>query len=370
MSIVAEHYNKLNGSNLETRSESKIYYMRNFNNWIKSVLISEYIKRIRAEKNDNKVSVFDLGSGKGGDIKKWVKSNVNRVTFADLAEKSIEECKNRYENPMKARFEAEFIHLDATTELIRNKITSDNLKHDLVSSQFVIHYSFESYEKADNFLQNVSDALQTGGYFIGTTTNANEIVKRLRESKNNSFGNELYNIKFEKQDREEFPLFGDKFNFQLENVVENCPEYLINFDCLELMAQKHNLKLVFCNTFSEYFESNSKTCEYKNLISIMSALEPIYSKHFDKTGLGSNEYEFVKEYLEKSNEKDDLKDDEQYVTMSKSEWEVATLYLVFAFVKVDPNEKKTDSKEEESILKRKLSNSTSEEEIYNKHSRV
>lgn len=369
MSIVAEHYNKQNPTNLEARSESRIFYLRNFNNWIKSVLINEFIRKIRSEKWNPKIAVLDLGSGKGGDIKKWSKSNVNRVTFADLAEKSIEECKNRYENP-RAHFQAEFIHLDATTELIKDKVSSqDNLKHDLVSSQFVIHYSFESFEKADNFLQNVSDSLRPGGYFIGTTTNSYEIVKRLRESKENAFGNELYNIKFYKQNKDEFPLFGDKFDFQLDNVVE-CPEYLINFDCLTLLAQKHDLKLVLCKTFSEYFEANSSNNEYKNLISIMSALEPFYSKHIDKSCLESNEYEYIKEHLkEETTEKDQLKDDEQFVTMSKSEWEVATLYLVFAFVKVNPNENSESDEDVETNLKRKLSQA-SQDEQESKHTRL
>lgn len=64
-SAVAEHYNNLNPSDLTTRSESKIYYLRNFNNWIKSVLINEFIKKIRANNIQN-IAVLDLGSGKGG----------------------------------------------------------------------------------------------------------------------------------------------------------------------------------------------------------------------------------------------------------------------------------------------------------------
>ena len=77
---------------------------------------------------------------------------MSRVTFVDIAEKSIEECKNRYENPMRANFAAEFIHLDATSELISEKISNqENLQHDMVSSQFVIHYSFESFEKASSY---------------------------------------------------------------------------------------------------------------------------------------------------------------------------------------------------------------------------
>lgn len=366
-SSVAEHYNRLNPTDLATRSESKIFYLRNFNNWIKSVLINETIKRIKNEKNTSKISVLDLGSGKGGDILKWKKANVSRVTFADIAEKSIEECKNRYENPVRAHFNAEFIHLDATSELIRDKIANvDNLEHDMVSSQFVIHYSFESFEKADTFIQNVSDSLKPGGYFIGTTTNSYELMKRLRSSKENSFGNDLYNIKFYNESKEDFPLFGHKFDFQLQNVVE-CPEYVINFDALELIAKKHNLKLVLCKTFSEYFEENSNSFEYTNLISIMQALEPYYSKNLDKSltePADSSEYDYIKSYLSDDKVKTDLNYDEQYVTMSSSEWEVATLYLVFGFVKLENiTESDTETKSETNDSKQESSDVESESNV-------
>jgi mRNA (guanine-N7-)-methyltransferase len=63
---VAEHYNKKEATDLETRSKSRIYYLRNFNNWIKSVLITEFMKKIKYEQKIFKPTVLDLGCGKGG----------------------------------------------------------------------------------------------------------------------------------------------------------------------------------------------------------------------------------------------------------------------------------------------------------------
>lgn len=42
-SIVANHYNSINNRDISERQKSKIYYMRNFNNWIKSIIIRMYI---------------------------------------------------------------------------------------------------------------------------------------------------------------------------------------------------------------------------------------------------------------------------------------------------------------------------------------
>ena len=40
---VAEHYNAVKEVGVEKRTESRIFYMRNFNNWVKSMLISESV---------------------------------------------------------------------------------------------------------------------------------------------------------------------------------------------------------------------------------------------------------------------------------------------------------------------------------------
>ena len=74
---------------------------RSFNNWTKSMLINEYMDKIRrAEGFRGQVSVLDLGCGKGGDLTKWHKAKVDHVVGVDIAATSIEQCKDRY--PFKA----------------------------------------------------------------------------------------------------------------------------------------------------------------------------------------------------------------------------------------------------------------------------
>ena len=52
---------------------------------------------------------------------------------------------------------------------------------DMVSAQFSMHYMFKSEQKVRNFLQNVANRLNQGGYFICSHPDANVIVKKLRE---------------------------------------------------------------------------------------------------------------------------------------------------------------------------------------------
>lgn len=75
-SVVANHYNALEEKGLSARKKSKIYFMRNFNNWIKSMLINEYITKIRDSNSFGApIRVLDMCCGKGGDLLKWQKGN-------------------------------------------------------------------------------------------------------------------------------------------------------------------------------------------------------------------------------------------------------------------------------------------------------
>ena len=40
--------------------------------------------------------VFDMASGKGGDLNKWRSCKVKHVTFADVASESVEQSKERF----------------------------------------------------------------------------------------------------------------------------------------------------------------------------------------------------------------------------------------------------------------------------------
>ena len=55
---VINHYNSIPNRNTETRQKSVILGLKNFNNWIKSIMINKYFA--------NGGNVLDLCCGKGG----------------------------------------------------------------------------------------------------------------------------------------------------------------------------------------------------------------------------------------------------------------------------------------------------------------
>lgn len=65
--------------------------MKNFNNWVKSILIAENLR----DRPRGQAQVLDLCSGKGGDIKKFLQGAVGFVVFADHAEQSVQNSQSR-----------------------------------------------------------------------------------------------------------------------------------------------------------------------------------------------------------------------------------------------------------------------------------
>nr|SVE94284.1 EOG090X07I2 [Simocephalus serrulatus] len=338
-SVVAQHYNQLSERGVAERKESRIFHMRNLNNWIKSRIIGNILDRIRKENGPHcRLNVLDLGCGKGGDLLKWERGHVHHVVCADIAETSIEQCKERYAK-LKSRsrqvFTAEFIATDCSKTSVMEKMENPELKIDLVSCQFAFHYSFESLPQAEQMLANVSSNLQPGGYFIGTTTDAYDIMRRLgrdQNSNNRKFGNGIFSVEFPPETPlDPPPLFGAKYNFHLEEVVD-CPEFLVHFPTFEKLASKYGLKLVKKTRFEEFVPDEIEGG--KELLMRMKALEayPPFANQ-ESVGQDRDDYVHAQEHIDSSGNAEGFRP--KIGTLSKAEWEAVSLYLVYIFRKED-----------------------------------
>ncbi|GLV41535.1 RNA guanine-7 methyltransferase [Carabus blaptoides fortunei] len=335
--VVAAHYNTLEDKGLDERLKSRIFYMRNFNNWIKSMLINEYLSKVKEGMRHNApIRVMDMCCGKGGDLLKWRKGNISYLICTDIASVSLEQCESRYRD-MLARshrernagrvYRAEFISADCTKVRLREKYNDPSIKLELVSCQFAFHYSFESLPQAECMLRNAAECLQPDGYFIGTIPDARVIVARQRKANASSFGNDVYQISFQSDTAQPPPLFGTKYNFHLDGVVD-CPEFLVYFPTFVKLAKKYGLELVNEERFEDFYARvKGDGCQ---LLQKMQCLET-YPPHRGNplVGTGSNDYKHAADYVNERQQ-----DPEQKIgTLSQSEWEAASLYLTFAFRK-------------------------------------
>uniref|UniRef100_A0A182QNZ8 mRNA cap guanine-N(7) methyltransferase n=1 Tax=Anopheles farauti TaxID=69004 RepID=A0A182QNZ8_9DIPT len=336
--IVASHYNKIEDRGLQVRKKSNIYFMRNFNNWIKSVVIEEYTSLIKGRiPLGSPFRVMDMCCGKGGDLNKWSNANVTHLICTDIALISLEQCEKRFDTMYQRdrdslrRPKVEFFAADATLQQLRTKFRDPSLKLHLVSCQFAFHYSFESFKQADCMMKNAAECLEEGFYFIGTIPDANEIMKRQRMAMSDTFGNDIYRIQFF-CDTDNPPLFGAKYNFQLDEVV-NCPEFLVHFPTLEKLALKHGLRLVEKKRFEELFDVHLS--RKQGLLEKMQALEtypPPFGRHNNDSnqGKGPEQYRHAEEFGRQMSSQHQFR----VGTLSQQEWEASSLYLFFAFQKM------------------------------------
>lgn len=315
--VVATHYNSLEEKGLAERFKSKIFFMRNFNNWTKSMLINEFLEKLRKADSRRQIKVLDMCCGKGGDLLKWQKSNIAHLICTDIADVSVNQAEERYLKMRERQpriFSAEFLTADATHVSQRERYRDPDIGIDLTSCQFAFHYCFESLGQAEQMLKNASELLRPGGYFIGTIPDANEIMKRSRAADSAEFGNDIYQIKLQFDTAKPPPLFGAKYDFHLEEVVD-CPEFLVHFPTFVKLAEVYGLKLVQRYSFEDYYYKS--ITQGKPLVEKMRALETYFIGSEQLSYAGDEEYQHAKDLVEeKTNGKG------RVGTLSRSEWEV------------------------------------------------
>ncbi|KOC62706.1 mRNA cap guanine-N7 methyltransferase, partial [Habropoda laboriosa] len=332
--LVVKHYNSILNED-GCRNKSRIFYMRNFNNWIKSMLIDTYLISIKG-KYVRPINALDMCCGKGGDLFKWKQGCITHLICTDLADVSVKHCQDRYEDIRNKNirenkyplFTAEFITADCTKEQLRKKFKDPSISLDIVSCQFAFHYCFESLQQAECMMKNASECLKQEGYFIGTIPNAYELVYvciliAIKHMNGNSFGNDIYNVEFF-CDKTNPPLFGAKYHFQLEGVV-NCPEFLVYFPVFKKLASKFGLELVMFERFDKFYEDNE--VRGRDLLHKIGAFECYPPRNGVSLDKSEKDYEHAKKHKEGRQSSSDIG------TLSQSEWEVASLYSVFVFQK-------------------------------------
>ncbi|KAF6843044.1 mRNA cap methyltransferase [Colletotrichum musicola] len=261
--------------------------------------------------------VLDIGCGKGGDLGKWQQAPqpVELYVGLDPADISIDQARERYrqmgsrggggrggrggyKRPPPRLFEAFFHVKDCYGEPIEEidiirKVGFDTNPlsrrgFDVVSMMFCMHYAFETEQKARNMLRNVAGSLKKGGRLIGCIPNSDVLGERVREFNKKAeekkkkaaeeppqeaeegeledgeaeqtaeWGNSIYRVRFPGKTPEDGvfrPAFGWKYNFFLDEAVEEVPEYVVPWEVLRALAEDYNLELQYHKTFMEIWEA-------------------------------------------------------------------------------------------------------------------
>jgi mRNA (guanine-N7-)-methyltransferase len=312
------HYKKMaENSSQEERKKSAILRLRNYNNWVKAVLL--HFNTVRGR------PLLDLCCGKLGDMKKHAANHIGYLVAADLSATSITEALRRYNQTHDAHYVAKFIVANCFDERLftGSVFPLDRwLWFSTVSCQMALHYSFSDEKSARRMVENVTDRISNYGRFVGTTLDMRELLRRLARAPGDSlsYGNEFYRVQFRdarlkaKSDSEEDVEavirdvvepnpFGHAYSFSLVGAVEDLEEYLVPLKTLKALFAEKGME---CDP--------NQTCRFNTFWTR-------FSQH-DET---SEMYEriFVEEFP----------GDVPQAPMSDDEWEAATVYRTFVFEK-------------------------------------
>jgi mRNA (guanine-N7-)-methyltransferase len=189
-----------------------------------------------------------MACGKGGDLSKWRETGAAFYAGIDIATESVrKDARERY-NLTKPPFPAALFVADCFEAPLEQAL-APYLPFDLVSCQFALHYAFSSEQRARRALANVAAALRPGGIFLGTTADADVLVRKLRSQPGLRVANEVYSIDFSPQFASKtFPesasAFGLSYCFTLLDAVEVTDEYLVHRPTFERLAGEHGLRLL------------------------------------------------------------------------------------------------------------------------------
>ncbi|KYK54907.1 hypothetical protein DCS_06868 [Drechmeria coniospora] len=276
--------------------------------------------------------VLDMGCGKGGDLNKWqlAPQPIELYVGLDPADVSIDQARDRYRSlasrggrggrggayrrPPPRLFDARFHVKDCYGESIEDvdivrqvgfdPSPMNRRGFDIVTMMFSMHYAFESESNARTMLRNVAGALKKGGRFIGCIPNSDVLGEHVRKfnealaakkSKGTEaaaatdgeveegeaeptaeWGNSIYRVRFPGKTPEDGvfrPAFGWKYNYFLDEAVEEVPEYVVPWEAFRALAEDFNLELQFHRTFHEIWEAEKDDAELGPLSERMGVRE-------------------------------------------------------------------------------------------------
>lgn len=218
---------------LEERKKSYFYNMRRYHNHIKREMYNSV-------KGAN--SLLDIGSGKGGDLQKFIDNKIQYIVGYDISEESVKEAKRRAMQFPEAK-NYKFNVLDLRT----NEIKSEN-QFSIVTSMFSFHYFFESKSTFKTVMKSITNNLVNGGLFMGTFFDG-DLVKKYIQEKNQS---KEFKLTLKHDDPKE--LFGNTLSVMISDTVlnETTDEYIVNFEMFVREMKKYNFELLDTKTFDKF----------------------------------------------------------------------------------------------------------------------
>jgi SAM-dependent methyltransferase len=188
-----------------------------------------------------RVSVLDLGCGRGGDLRKWASLRLKSYTGVDASAPSIEEASARHatlvaqgQSSLKAGFQV--------ADLLSEPLAVAEESVDIVSSMFFLQFSFSSRASAQRVLDEAARVLKPGGVLCCLLPDGDMVHSLLTERRGtSSFGH--FKLTRCPWDGAAAP-FGLAYNYCLSSAGW-CTEYLVSSAQLASLLLERGFQPVF-----------------------------------------------------------------------------------------------------------------------------
>ena len=186
-------------------------------------------------------------------------------------------------------------------------------KFNIISSQFTLHYYFKDELTLRNYIQNISENLVTGGYFIGTCYDGMKVFNLFNELKSDifemidDFGNKVFSITknydikdFTYQKDNTSKLIGNEIKVYMNSIGQEITEYLVNFEYLINLMKQYDLILYKPSINKDYKgifdnDSLSYTDGFGGFELILNELDKLYSKDLSLKQFFPESFELLKD---------------------------------------------------------------------------
>lgn len=219
----------------ETVRIKELISFRALCNALKAYIVREAVHAWRKD-SSGRLSVLDLGCGRGGDLRKWAAYRLRSFVGVDGGVACVSEARARHAGLVsqgKSAVQAVF----HTADLTAARVPTDSAIFDIVSSMFFLQFCFSSPGSATHILDEIARVLKDNGVLCCILPDGNRVAGLLRDRRTHiAFGH----FKLHKcQSKAESPLpeepYGMAYNFALTEAA--CTEFAVSPKLLQELLE-------------------------------------------------------------------------------------------------------------------------------------
>lgn len=232
---------------------ARLFSFRALCNGAKAAAIEMSVSFLRQARQVSRLSILDIGSGRGGDLSKWSRLRPRAYIGIDLSRESVKEARERYSSLVgggRVATHARFECCDASHDRFPIEIEHSI---DIVSCQFSLQFFMADQASMSHLLEEVDRCIAPNGILVATFPDGDRIaseMSRTLDAPSIVIGHFLFR-RFQKTMSmmgNDSP-FGIPYSFTLGDSPP-CLEYIVFAKFLAHLLEQRNYEPCFPEQFS------------------------------------------------------------------------------------------------------------------------